>query len=295
MLCIGGECTKSNRGEFTGVCILRELLSLWDKGGFYSRFRVTEQVVKKKLEKSYERYKKLCSLRTLMEINKIKEEQYKTKIESFIKEANCIFPVYKTDILKLIRDDENRDKQAKTEDIEFLKRAFKGEMVKFDTGKDKSYQEKIIVGEKRMVDIIESMRREEQHKKEKQEMSKKKAIKDMMERMNDFEIELSSSGTSATDTDSEFEPCQKKKKISEDRVYIELSMNDVFDKWVPFLTRYKVSVRAETSLLSSLFKVGGVDLNTVPVSKSSLHRNKKIVIENEARIVREENLDKVWG
>ncbi|XP_047127167.2 uncharacterized protein LOC124808103 isoform X2 [Hydra vulgaris] len=142
MLCIGGKCTKSNRGEFTGVCILRELLSLWDKDGFDSRFRVTEQVVKKKLEKSYERYKKLCSLRTLMEINKIKEEQYKANTESFIEEAKCIFPVYKTDILKLIRDDENRDKQAKVEDIEFLKRAFKGEMVKFDTGKDKSYQEK---------------------------------------------------------------------------------------------------------------------------------------------------------
>ena len=72
-------------------------------------------------------------------------------------------------------------------------------------------------------------------------------------------------------------------------------MNDVLDKWVPFLTRYKVSVRAETSLLASLFEIGGVDLNTVPVSKSSLHRNKKIVIKNEAGIVREENLDKVRG
>ena len=55
-----------------------------------------------------------------MEKNKFTEEQYKTKTESFIEEANCIFPVYKTYILKLIRDDENRDKQAKTEDIEFL-------------------------------------------------------------------------------------------------------------------------------------------------------------------------------
>ncbi|XP_065681866.1 uncharacterized protein LOC124808103 isoform X1 [Hydra vulgaris] len=145
-----------------------------------------------------------------------------------------------------------------------------------------------------MLDMTESMRREEQHKKEKREMSKKKAIEDI-ERMNKFDVELSSSGTSATDTDNEFEPCQKKKKISEDRVYMELSMNDVLDKWIPFFTWYKVSVRAETSLLFSLFKVGGVDLNTVPVSKSSLHRNKKIVIENEARIMREENLDKVWG
>ena len=70
-------------------------------------------------------------------------------------------------------------------------------------------------------------------------------------------------------------------------------MNDILDKWVPFLTRYKVSVSAETSLLASLFSIAGGDLNTVPVSKSGLHRNRKIVIENEAEIVREENLDKV--
>ena len=84
-------------------------------------------------------------LKTIMEKNKFTEEQYKTKTESFIEEANCIFPVYKTYILKLIRDDENRDKQAKTEDIEFLKRVFKDEMVKFDTGKDKSYHERVVV------------------------------------------------------------------------------------------------------------------------------------------------------
>ena len=72
---------------------------------------------------------------------------------------------------------------------------------------------------------------------------------------------------------------------------MELSMNDVLDKCIPILTRYKVSVRSETSLLESLFKIGGVGLNTVLVSK----RNKKIVIENEAGVVREENLDKVRG
>ena len=119
------------------------------------------------------------------------------------------------------------------------------------------------------------MRGEEQREKEKQDTSKKKVI-EHIERIKDFEMELSSSSTNAIDTDSDFEPSLRKKNISKDRVCMELSMNDVFDKWVPFLTRY--SVRAETSLLPSLFKIGGVDLNTVPVLKSGLHRNKKIVI-----------------
>ena len=49
--------------------------------------------------------------------------------------------------------------------------------------------------------MIESMRRAEQREKEKQEMSKKKVIEDI-ERVKEFEMELSSSGTSAADTDS---------------------------------------------------------------------------------------------
>ena len=147
-----------------------------------------------------------------------------------------------------------------------------------------------------MLDMMESMRKEEQREKEKQEMSKKKVIEEI-ERIKDFEnylqvvqvpliliVVLSSPPPS---------PLQKKKNISKDRVCMELSMNDVLDMWVPFLTKYKVSVRAKTSLLASLFKIGGVDLNTVSVSKSSPHKNKKILIENEAGMVREENLNKV--
>ena len=142
--------------------------------------------------------------------------------------------------------------------------------------------------------MIERMHREDEREKERQERSKKKTIEEK-ERMKNFEMEVSfsSSGTSATDNDSDFEPSPKKQKISKDRVCLQLSMNDILDKWVPFLTRYKVSVRAETSLLASLFSIAGVDLNTVPVSKSGLHRNRKIVIEIEAEMVREENLDKV--
>ena len=143
--------------------------------------------------------------------------------------------------------------------------------------------------EKRMFDMIERMYREDEQEKDRQERSKKKTIKEK-ERMKNFEMEVSfsSSGTSATDNDSDFEPSPKKQKISKDRVCLQLSMNDILDKWVPFLTRYKVSVRAETSLLASLFSIAGVNLNTVPVSKSGLHRrNRKIVIENEAEMVRE--------
>ena len=150
MVCSEGECEIKNRGEFTGVCILRELLNLWDRGGFDSKFRLTEQVVKEKLVRSYDRYQKLCKVRTLYE-NREKQEQLNKKKQDFVFEANCTFQVYKTDILNLIKNDENRDKDAKREDIEFLKKAFRGEMVKFDNSKDKSYHDRIKDGGKKNV------------------------------------------------------------------------------------------------------------------------------------------------
>ena len=39
-------CTEKNKGEFTGVCILRELLLLWDKGGYGPELRLQEKAIK---------------------------------------------------------------------------------------------------------------------------------------------------------------------------------------------------------------------------------------------------------
>ena len=78
MVCSEGECEIKNRGEFTGVCILRELLNLWGRGGFDSKFWLTEQVVKEKLVQSYDCYQKLCKVRTLYE-NREKQEQLNKK------------------------------------------------------------------------------------------------------------------------------------------------------------------------------------------------------------------------
>ena len=67
----------------------------------------------------------------------------------------------------------------------------------------------------------------------------------------------------------------------------------MLDKWVPLVTRYDVSVRAETSLLAALFEVGGVDINNLNISRSTLNRKNNKIVENEAQIIREDNLDKI--
>ena len=59
--------------------------------------------------------------------------------------------------------------------------------------------------------------------------------------------------------------------------------------------RYKVSVRAETAMLSSLFQAGGADTDILNISKSQIARKNHEIIENEALMVREQNLNKVRG
>ncbi|XP_065662489.1 uncharacterized protein LOC136085087 [Hydra vulgaris] len=61
------------------------------------------------------------------------------------------------------------------------------------------------------------------------------------------------------------------------------------------MTRYQVSVRAETAMLSSLFQVGGVDIGMLNISKSQMARKNHEIIKNEALIIREQNLDKIKG
>ena len=46
MKCIAGECEPGNKGEFTGVCILRELVNLWAKGGYTTDLCISEKSIK---------------------------------------------------------------------------------------------------------------------------------------------------------------------------------------------------------------------------------------------------------
>ena len=247
----------------------------------------------------YGRFRKILRLRTLQ---MTMTEKYNKNVEDFLKESNSVFPVFKKDIFELIKKDTKRDKEAKKTDVIYLKNCIKGIMAKFDTAIDKSYGEKVKEHEKKMENIIAEMNKADEREERKRVLLKKSKELDK-EKINDYEIEFSS-GASASENDSEFEPSPaKKRKVSGNRsrntsgnkVSLQLSLDDVLEKWVPFLTRYKVGVRAETSLLSTLFQVGGADLDELPVSRSSLHRKRQVFVEQEAQIVREENLDKVRG
>ena len=108
-----------------------------------------------------------------------------------------------------------------------------------------------------------------------------------------------SESSSQTDSESSFEPltkAQKTEKIPDGaKVCLQLSMDDLLHNWIPIMTRYGIGVRPGTCLLTSLYKAGGVDIDEISMSRSTLNRKTHTVVESEAQIIREENLDKIRG
>jgi hypothetical protein len=74
-----GKCEEDTKQPVTGVCILRELVNLWEKAGFGSSFIVTEQTIRSRIIKKVKDYHTLKMLKTL----DLAEGSYKTKVDSF--------------------------------------------------------------------------------------------------------------------------------------------------------------------------------------------------------------------
>ena len=72
-------------------------------------------------------------------------------------------------------------------------------------------------------------------------------------------------------------------------------MENILNNWVPIMTRFGIGVRPGMCLLSSLYKAGGVNIDNISISRSTLNRKTHNVVESEAQIIREENIDKIRG
>ena len=120
-------CRENTKQIVTGVCILRELVNLWEQAGFNDVFIVTEQTIKTRITKKVKEYHTLKMLKTL----ELPEGSYKKRVNTFLKESSALFSINKTNIFDLIKSDKNRDDEAKKEDIKFLRLCLRGDMVKF--------------------------------------------------------------------------------------------------------------------------------------------------------------------
>ena len=72
-------------------------------------------------------------------------------------------------------------------------------------------------------------------------------------------------------------------------------MENILNNWIPIMTRFGIGVRPGMCLLSSLYKAGGVNIDNISISRSTLNRKTHNVVESEAQIIREENIDKIRG
>jgi hypothetical protein len=279
-----GECGEETKQLLTGVCILRELVNLWDKAGFDSTFIVSEQTIRSRVIKIVNEYSALKKLKTLDP-----PEKYKTKVQNFQKESTVLFPVHKDNIFDLIRSDPNRNAEARREDVKFLRHCLKGDMVKM-SGVDKEFQEKVQTAEEMYRNAEERIRKMAE-RIQRQEDKKKKEEKDLNER--ELEMEISLGTDSTTDSDSTFEPPAKKKMSNKETVSLKLSMEGILQNWIPIMARYGIGTRPGTCLLTSLYKAGGIDIDKIKMSQKTLNRKTHTVVESEAQIIREENLDKI--
>jgi len=276
-----GVCGTDTKQPTTGVCILRELINLWNKAGFDSSFMVTEQTIRTRIIKKVMQYHSLKMLKTL----DLPEGSYKKKVTSFLKESTVLFPIHKENIFDMIKSDPNRDEEAKKEDIKFLKHCLSGVMVKM-ANIDKGFQENVHRAEEKLRKMAEKLQKLEDKQKRKEE--------DLAER--EMELSFSTDSESLPDSDTPFEVPTTTKKISDGtKVCLQLSMEDLLSSWIPIMTRYGIGVRPGTNLLASLYNAGGVDIDEMRMSKSTLSRRTHLVVESEAQIIREENLDKIRG
>ena len=118
-------------------------------------------------------------------------------------------------------------------------------MVKMSYKNGKILAEIVADGEERMKNLLRKMEEEEQQQerlkaiveqqKKKSQLLEKAAEE---EALRNFEQEFSS-GCNGTDYGSDFEtPTVKKKKLCDStKICLQLSLNDVLDKWIPFMTR----------------------------------------------------------
>ena len=238
-------------------------------------------------------YKKLKTHMDLTRLRNYREETLSEKSKAFVKDCSNAFQINKDDIFELIKSDELRDKEAKREDVQFLKDAFSGKVVKVISGVDKSFKQAAEEKEERLRELSEKLRKEQELKQKKYEKEAQEEH-ELAQRAKDFENDFSS-GTSGTDSDQEYEPSAKKtRKVSGDtKIALNLSLDGILKEWVPSLTRYQTGSRCEAALINKLYEVGGVDTDLMATSRSTLRRKKFKILESEAEIVREDNLDKI--
>ncbi|XP_047145816.1 uncharacterized protein LOC124818775 [Hydra vulgaris] len=74
---------------------------------------------------------------------------------------------------------------------------------------------------------------------------------------------------------------RKRRYNSGDRINLAVNVEKLIECTAIPATRFNVGVRSHLAILSEVFKAGGIEINDIPLSRSTLHRKKFKYVELE--------------
>lgn len=202
-------------------------------------------------------------------------------------ESRQAMHIGKANIFSLISKDRLRTPLNREEDQVWLKKSLEGQMVKFD-GEDATYAQRVKRCEER---YLAQMKRKE---------GSNQTSTDVLSQYDELNISCSSnsSGSEASIVDEtvNVEPKAKVRKLSgKDKLILEVSADELINVTAPIAERSNIGYRTQTLWLSSILKVGGVDINDLSISQTSVYRKRFQVIEDMSAQIREEESLRMAG
>ena len=248
------SCQDSN------CCLLNMVKQKWNAAGFPT---ISDRCIQKKIKDLHNVHSSL------------RESRPGPKATLFLDNAPKLFDIAHPDLITIIEKDRNRTPKAKEEDIDFYKAKLDGKFGKLGNCEDLQYKEKV---DKK----LGRLRRETELRE-----------KERLMNAQDQSISLDD-GTEEEDNEeniySDYEPIPKKirKEKKPDFIALNLPRKTLGKLTAPLARRYKISPRAQTAFLAKIIKIGGGKVEDFNISRTTLQRQGKCAIKNEAqRIIQE--------
>ena len=277
-------------------CLVSELVGVWNNGGFENRdCKLIQEAkqIKIKISTLHQNYKK-TSVNLSNYKNKLlkgtwtgdqkkAEEKIEKKVSDFKSQLGHCFNIACKDMVEKINSDRKRSNVAKQEDICFYYDQMK-ERKMFMSGKDSAYTAKHVKAKARKETY-------EKREKAKEDQKLESSIEE-----DEFKDQFCDEEADRTDSEVSMEArgTGKKRKKS-DKISIELSIEELVESVSIPCVRASVGSGLQTGIVASILNKANIDLESIPLSQSTVERIRNKAIETQAQAYREKVISKFKG
>ncbi|XP_047142103.1 uncharacterized protein LOC124816555 [Hydra vulgaris] len=276
LVCENGVCTDPDNS-----CLVSRIKKILDNAGFGKKFVICGYNIKTKIIKLNLKYKKLIKLSSL-NWNSSLDKQSKLE-KDFLTESYQLFDILTKNFKKDILADRLRTDDAKLEDINFYedqKLHRKGYM---ETKVDEDYSRRVMDANRRKNKLDKLREKELERQKNLKDINDVLLSHDSMTEEIQFisEEEKSNEDSEISEEDDFLGNGRKRRYNSGDRINLAVNVEKLIECTAIPATRFNVGVRPHLAILSEVFKAGGIEINDIPLSRSTLHRKKFKYVELE--------------